>query len=91
MAEKLWKTNLVLEDLERQITDENVTKMRTLVRSYRRLTVIMNGSEVNLNHQTFHDILTEELGMRKICAKLVPKNLTNEKNGKLKECMPGPS
>jgi histone-lysine N-methyltransferase SETMAR len=38
----------------------------------------MIGSELNLNHPTIHDILTEELGMRKICAKLVPKNLTNE-------------
>ena len=40
----------------------------------------MIGSELNLNHQTAHDNLTEQLGMRKICAKLVPKNLTNEQN-----------
>jgi len=38
----------------------------------------MIGSELNLNHRTVHDILTEEMGMRKICAKLVPKYLTNE-------------
>jgi hypothetical protein len=38
----------------------------------------MIGSELNLNHPTIHDILTEELGMQKICAKLVPKNLSNE-------------
>ena len=51
-------------------TEENVTKV---VRSDRRLTVRMIGSELNLNHRTVHDILTEELGMQKICAKLVPK------------------
>ena len=59
-------------------TDENVTKVRALVRSDRRLTVRMIGGELNLNHRTVHNILTEELGMQKICAKLIPKNLTNE-------------
>jgi len=59
-------------------TEENATKVRAFVGSDRLLTVRMIGSELNLNHQTVHDILTEELGMRKICAKLVPKNLTNE-------------
>ena len=39
-------------------TDESVTKVRDLVRSDRRLTVRMIGSELNLNHQTVHDILT---------------------------------
>ena len=33
---------------------------------------------MNLNQQTVHDILTEELGMRQICTKLVPKILTKE-------------
>jgi len=54
-------------------TDENVTKVRALLMSYRRLTVRMIGSDLNFNHQTVHDILAEELGMRKICAKLAPK------------------
>ena len=58
-------------------TDENVTKVRDLVRSDRRLTVRMTSSVLNLNHQTVHEILTFELGMQKICAKVVPKILTN--------------
>ena len=45
-------------------TDENVTKVRALVRSDRRLTVRMIGSELNMNHQTVHDNFTEELGMQ---------------------------
>ena len=61
-------------------TDENVTKVRAVVRSDRRLTVRMIGSELNLNHQTDHDILTEELGMQKTCAKLVPKNSPTNKS-----------
>jgi hypothetical protein len=35
----------------------------------------MFAYEVNMNQETFHLILTEELGMRKINAKIVPKNL----------------
>ena len=59
-------------------TDENVTKVRDLVRFDRHLTVRMISSVLNLNRQTVHEILTFELGMQKICAKLVPKILTNE-------------
>ena len=59
-------------------TDENVTKVSAVVRSDGHLTVRMIGSELNLNHRTVHNILTEELGMQKICAKLVPENLTNK-------------
>ena len=55
-----------------------MTKVKAFVRSGRRLTVRMMGSELNLNHQTVDEILTEEVGMQKICAKLVPKMLTNE-------------
>ena len=59
-------------------TDENVTKVKDLVRSYRRLTVRMISSVLNLNRQIVHEILTFELCMQKIFAKLVPKFLTNE-------------
>jgi hypothetical protein len=41
-----------------------MTKLRVLVRSDRLLTVTLIGSDLNLKHQTVHDILTEELGMR---------------------------
>ena len=56
-----------------------MTKVRDLVRSDRRLAVRMISSVLNLNHQTVHEILTFELGMQKICDKLVPKILTNER------------
>jgi len=70
-------------------TNENVTKLRALMRYDRHLTVRMIGSELNLNRQTVHDILTEELSMRKICAKLVPKISPTNKT-KPKECVPRP-
>jgi hypothetical protein len=36
----------------------------------------MIARELNLNHTTVHQILTEELAMKKLCALIVPKNLT---------------
>ena len=42
----------------------------------------MVGSELNLNHRTVHDIWTEKFGMQNICAKLVPKILSNEQKEK---------
>ena len=38
----------------------------------------MNGGGLNLNRSTIHDISIEEMGMRKICAKLVPKTTKTE-------------
>ena len=52
--------------------------VQALVRSDRRLTVRMIASELNLNHTMVHQILTEELAMKKLCAKFVPQNLTIE-------------
>ncbi|GFV43522.1 uncharacterized protein TNCV_4592461 [Trichonephila clavipes] len=55
-------------------TAKNIVRVRDLVHSDRRLTVRMIGEELDLNHTTVHHILTNELKMRKICAKMVPKN-----------------
>jgi len=38
----------------------------------------MIASELSLNHTMVHQILTQELATRKLCAKIVPKNLTIE-------------
>jgi len=59
-------------------TDDNVERVRSLVRSDRRLTLRMIRSELNLNRFTVHQILTQDLDMIKVCAKMVPKNLTTE-------------
>ena len=59
-------------------TDDNVERVRSLVGSDRRLTLRMISSELNLNRFTGHQILTQDLDMRKVYAKMVPKNLTTE-------------
>ena len=59
-------------------TENNVERVRSLVRSDHRLTLRMISSELNLNRFTIDEILTQDLDMRKVCAKMVPKNLTTE-------------
>jgi len=42
------------------------------------LTVRSIAEQVNIDRETVRKILTEDLGMRKVCAKMVPKELTEE-------------
>ena len=66
-------------------TDDNVERVGFLVRSYRRLTLRMISSELNLNRFIVHQILTQDLDMRKVCAKMVPKNLTTVQKANRKD------
>jgi len=45
----------------------------------RRLSVRMIAEEMGLDKNAVHRIITEHLHMRKICAKLVPKNFSVER------------
>ena len=71
----VWKTNLVMEELARQ---KRTNKVRDIMRSNWRVTVRIISSVLNWNRQTLHEILTFEMDMQKIFAKLVPKILTSE-------------
>ena len=51
------------------------------VRSDHRVTLTMISSELNLKRFTMHKILRQDLDVRKVCAKMVPKNLTTEQKG----------
>jgi hypothetical protein len=59
-------------------TDENVDKVRTLVRNDRRLSIRMIAEEFNVDKGTVRQILIENLKMKKVCAKMVPKNLSKD-------------
>jgi len=59
-------------------TEENITKVRQIVRENRRLTVRSIAEQVNIDRETVRKFLTEDLDMRKVCAKMVPKELTEE-------------
>jgi len=57
-------------------TEENIAKVRQIVREDRQLTVISIAEQVNIDRETVKKVLTEDLSMRKVCAKMVPKDLT---------------
>jgi len=59
-------------------TEENITKVRQIVRENRPLTVSSIAEQVNIDRKTVRKILTEDLDMKKVCAKMVPKELTEE-------------
>ena len=59
-------------------TEENIAKVRQIVRENRRLIVRCIAEQVNIDRETVRKIFTEDLDMRKVCAKMVPKELTEE-------------
>jgi len=59
-------------------TEENIAKICQIVRENRWLTVRSTAEQVNIDTETVRKILTEDLDMRKVCAKMVPQELTEE-------------
>jgi len=61
--------------------------VRAVMAEDRRLSVRMIAEETGLDKSAVHSILTDHLHMRKICAKLVQKNLSVEqKANRLEIC-----
>jgi len=50
-------------------TEENIAKVRQILRENRRLTVRSIAEQVNIDRETVRKISTEDLDMRKACAK----------------------
>lgn len=63
-------------------TDENIEKVKDLVLSNRRLTIDEMVEDLGISHGTIHSILSEDLGMKRLVAKFVPKLL----NCQQKDC-----
>ena len=59
-------------------TEENIAKVRQIVRENRRLIVRSIAEQVNVDRETVRKILNKDLDMRKVSAKMVPKELTEE-------------
>ena len=67
--------------------NENVERVREKVRSDRRLTVRMIADELSMNSERVWRIITEDLGMRKVCAKMVPRLLNDgQKENRVQVC-----
>jgi len=58
-------------------TQNNVASVKAVLDRDRRLNVQLITEEVGLPKKEIHRIITEDLHMRKICAKRVAKNLSD--------------
>jgi len=59
-------------------TDDNVAKVREVIRSNRRLTVREVAEQVSISKTVCHEILTENSSMHLIATKFVPRLLTDD-------------
>jgi transposase len=59
-------------------TEENIAKVCQILGEHFRLTLRRIAEQTNIDRETVTKILTEDLDMRKVCAKMVPKELTEE-------------
>ena len=68
-------------------TDVNIEKVRELVRTDRRLTIRMMADQLGIDKELVRSILVDNLGMRKVCAKMVPRLLLeDQKTRRLHVC-----
>jgi hypothetical protein len=63
-------------------THENVAKIRELVQSDHLLTCRITADELDMSKETVRKISIQDLDMKKLEAKLVPRNLTKEQKGR---------
>jgi len=59
-------------------TEETIEKMRQVIQCDRRMTIVELEQEVGISHESFHAILSEDLKMRLVNAKFVPRQLTTD-------------
>ena len=52
--------------------ETNVELVKKIVRGDRRLTVRLILDELGLNRNSIWHVITKDLGMRKVCAKIIP-------------------
>jgi hypothetical protein len=57
------------------VNDENIEKVKEIVLENRRVTEREIASELGISNGSAHTIIHDVLGMRRVCARLVPKLL----------------
>ncbi|KAJ8947799.1 hypothetical protein NQ318_019471 [Aromia moschata] len=64
-------------------SDDNVKRVRDLLNTDRCLSVRLISETLDITKTIVHEIVSESLGMRKVCAKHVPKVLTDDQKARL--------
>ncbi|KAF7265149.1 hypothetical protein GWI33_021408 [Rhynchophorus ferrugineus] len=83
---KFRRGEMSTEDGERSgrpkvvVTDENINKIRKMILIYRKLKLNEIANTLKISTEDVHHIFQEYLGMRKLCAKWVTRELTFAKN-----------
>ncbi|KAF7279119.1 hypothetical protein GWI33_007632 [Rhynchophorus ferrugineus] len=62
------------------VTDENISKIHKMILNDRKLNLNEVADTLKISAKRVHHIIHEYLGMRKLCAKLVPHKLTFDQN-----------
>jgi len=60
------------------VTDVSIAKAAELLENDRRLTLHKLSASLNISFEHTQHIVTEILQMRRVCARWVPRNLTEE-------------
>ncbi|KAJ8935472.1 hypothetical protein NQ318_009597 [Aromia moschata] len=63
-------------------TADNVTRVRELLNSDRRLSVRLMADMLTIPKTQVYEIVTNHIGMRKVCAKMVPRVLTDDQKSR---------
>ncbi|GFU01089.1 hypothetical protein TNCV_1816961 [Trichonephila clavipes] len=74
-SRRAWRTSSVQVAHQHQETAENEQRVQHLLNTDWRLSVHMIAEQLGMDKMVVHKIIGEDLGMRKICAKLMPKVL----------------
>ncbi|CAK9829627.1 Protein GVQW3 [Anthophora retusa] len=56
-------------------TDENIDKIKEMLSENRKLTIRELAEDLNIAYGSVQDVLVSDLGLRRVVAKLVPKDL----------------
>lgn len=69
------------------ITDSNVEDARAMILENRRVTIDEMANHFEISHGSAYDIIHNRLGFRRVCARWVPKELTEEhRNNRVAIC-----
>lgn len=66
-------------------TDENIDKVKDIVLQNRRITIREVAEELNISYGSCEDIINNNLGMKRVAAKMIPKLLNLEQKEYRKE------
>jgi hypothetical protein len=75
-----WETTKVWDALQHQKPKKNAEKISEIVQKDQCLSIRMIAKIVNMDEETVRQILHDQLNMRKVCAKMIPKYLTYKQN-----------